>query len=217
MERTAKDVINKIQHLEKSFRLAWEYARKVTGAGVKENDPASFEQKIESTCFYYYDLLPIMGDRSSNNPKGSSDNLDDDEEEEIIDLQEPRDAEESEESVMKNQQESQLLSALPLSADNHCHHPTQQGGKEAVEVSREGVLFFCWMKRPKPLLGSLPRHVKKPQLLKWSREKWILPIEALIVAWQNSIVSRRSVPNTHTGQKKRSSSSFQLRSVRCPR
>ena len=56
VERTAKDVINKIQHLEKSFKLAWEYVKKVTGTGVKENDPASFEQKIESKY-----LLPIMG------------------------------------------------------------------------------------------------------------------------------------------------------------
>ena len=40
--------------------------------------------------FYYYDLLPIMGDSSANKPKGSSDNLDNPKEEEVVDLQEPQ-------------------------------------------------------------------------------------------------------------------------------
>ena len=95
IHRLPKDVINKIQHFEKTFKLAWDYAHSVTGAGLKEDDPTSFQEKIEAKCFYYYDLLPIMGDRSSNSPKGCSDDLDDDDnDDEIIDLQDPVEEEE---------------------------------------------------------------------------------------------------------------------------
>ena len=62
VHRLPKDVINKIQHFKKTFMLAWDYVHSVTGAGFKEDDLATFQQKIEAKCFYYYDLLPIMGD-----------------------------------------------------------------------------------------------------------------------------------------------------------
>ena len=91
VNRTAKDVINKIQYLEKSFKSAWDYANSVTGAGVREDDPETFEAKLEEKCYYYTDLLPIMGDRSGNNPGINSDLLDNssEDEEELEDLQEP--------------------------------------------------------------------------------------------------------------------------------
>ena len=45
-------------------------------AGVKEDDPDTFEAKLEEKCYYYTDLLPILGDRSGNNPGINSDLLD---------------------------------------------------------------------------------------------------------------------------------------------
>ena len=82
----AKDVINKIQNLEKLFKNAWDYASSVTGSGVKEDDPDTFQKKLEDKCIYYFALLPIMGDCSSNSPKANSDCLDEEDEEELQDL-----------------------------------------------------------------------------------------------------------------------------------
>jgi hypothetical protein len=73
--RDAKQVINKIKWLEDGFRDADRFVNSETGAGIKDNDPQSFEEKVEGICKYYYDLLPVMGDRAGNKPKKTSDDL----------------------------------------------------------------------------------------------------------------------------------------------
>jgi hypothetical protein len=73
--RTAKQVANKIDWLEKSFKRADNFAHYATGEGIKEDDPRSYEEKLHGICPFYQDLLPIMGDRVGNPPKDTSDDL----------------------------------------------------------------------------------------------------------------------------------------------
>ena len=118
VNRTAKDVINKIQYLEKSFKNAWEYANSVTRAGVREDDPETSEAKLEEKCYYYMDLLPIMGDQSGNNPGVNSNLLDHSskDEEELEDLQEPS---ENDDQVEKAPKARSGTTSQP--ATNFCH------------------------------------------------------------------------------------------------
>jgi hypothetical protein len=90
-QRNAKQAENKIQHIEKQFRLAHGFANSVTGAGLQENDPGSFEDAVKQKCSQYYFLLDVMIERSSMKPKAantlldsskSEDDNDDEEEEE---------------------------------------------------------------------------------------------------------------------------------------
>jgi hypothetical protein len=70
--RTAKNVQNKIQHIEKTFKEAHNFANSETGAGLREQDEGTFEEAVKRYCPYYYDLLPIMQDRASSKPKATS-------------------------------------------------------------------------------------------------------------------------------------------------
>jgi hypothetical protein len=82
-KRDGKNVLSKIQHIERTFRDAHVFATSETGAGVKENSEGTFEEIVKKKCPYYYDLLDIMSDRASAKPKATSyDLLEDDVEEE---------------------------------------------------------------------------------------------------------------------------------------
>jgi hypothetical protein len=83
-KRDSKNVMSKIQHIEKQFKKAHEFATSETGAGIKENDEGTFEAAVKKKCPYYYDLLDIMSDRASSKPKATSyeDFSDDDDDEE---------------------------------------------------------------------------------------------------------------------------------------
>jgi hypothetical protein len=75
--RDDKQVMNKIAHIEKSFRCAHDWANTETGQGLKENDPRAFDDAVKGKCSFYFDLLEIFGDRASAKPKAlSSGNLD---------------------------------------------------------------------------------------------------------------------------------------------
>jgi hypothetical protein len=77
VERDAKQVLNKIQHLERQFREAYDFSNTETGQGLQEGDPAGFDAAVRKYCNYYFDLLDIFGDRASTQPKLLSiDNLD---------------------------------------------------------------------------------------------------------------------------------------------
>ena len=59
-ERTAKDVKNKISHIEMAWK-ANDYSYTVTGAGLKASDPeGSFKEKVEKVCPYYLDLFDFL-------------------------------------------------------------------------------------------------------------------------------------------------------------
>jgi hypothetical protein len=79
-KRNGKNVLSKIQHIQRSFREAHNFAESETGAGILENDgETTFENIVKRKCPYYYDIKDIMIDRASTKPKASSyDNSDDD-------------------------------------------------------------------------------------------------------------------------------------------
>jgi hypothetical protein len=77
VKRDAKMVVNKIAALEDSFKNAFDFANSETGAGLMEQGAlGSFEAAVKGRCAFYYDLLPIMKDRSSAKPKCTSEELD---------------------------------------------------------------------------------------------------------------------------------------------
>ena len=75
VERTPKQVLNKIDHIQKCFKRAHDFATSETGEGLKENDPATFQEKVEQKCPWYDDLLPVMADRASAKPRCTNDDL----------------------------------------------------------------------------------------------------------------------------------------------
>lgn len=75
--RDGKQVMNKISHLEKSFRCAHDFANSETGQGLKDSNWGEFDEAVKSKCPFYFDLLEIFGDRASAKPKATSnDDLD---------------------------------------------------------------------------------------------------------------------------------------------
>jgi hypothetical protein len=94
-ERTGKQVLDKITHIEDSFRSAHDFAHTETGAGLQKEDEGSFRDAVLKKCPWYYDLLEIFQDRASARPiltnidmdngswdveeEGSSDNEDNEE------------------------------------------------------------------------------------------------------------------------------------------
>eukprot|EP00980_Cylindrotheca_fusiformis_P021323 scaffold8212_cov93-Cylindrotheca_fusiformis.AAC.3 len=65
-KRDAKNVMNKIQHVEKKWNEAHNFATSETGAELQARDGGAsiFEEVVKKKCPYYYDLLEIMGDRT---------------------------------------------------------------------------------------------------------------------------------------------------------
>jgi len=72
VSRDAKQVMNKISHIEKSFRSAHDFANSETGQGLKESNWGEFDDAVRSKCPFYFDLLDIFGDRASAKPKATS-------------------------------------------------------------------------------------------------------------------------------------------------
>ena len=73
---SADAVVKKIQELETKFVQAHDWANN-TGQGVREQDgQETFENLVRQRCQWYFDLLPIMGDRSVKaTPPCTTDNL----------------------------------------------------------------------------------------------------------------------------------------------
>ena len=80
-QRDGRNVKSKIEHIERSFKKAHIYATSETGAGVKENDTARFDEVVKRKCPHYYDILEIMQDRASSKPKATNYDFDSDDDE----------------------------------------------------------------------------------------------------------------------------------------
>ena len=73
--RSADAVVKKIQELETKFVQAHDWGNN-TGQGVREQDgQETFENLVRQQCWWYFDLLPIMGDRSKAAPPVTTDDL----------------------------------------------------------------------------------------------------------------------------------------------
>ena len=64
----AKQVQNKVQHLEQQFRVAYNLANTKTGQGLESNDKNSFDDAVCGLCTQYFDLFDVFHDRASSKP-----------------------------------------------------------------------------------------------------------------------------------------------------
>ena len=56
----AKNVLNKIQHIEQVFKEAHGFAVSETGAGItEEQDQSTFEDLVKKKCLYYYNIWKL--------------------------------------------------------------------------------------------------------------------------------------------------------------
>ena len=74
-DRSAGDILNKIQSYERSCKVAADFANN-TGEGIRETDgEASFHQLVQKRFKHCFFLEPIMRDRSNIKPAASSDDF----------------------------------------------------------------------------------------------------------------------------------------------
>ena len=75
--RDGKSVKSKIEHVERAWRKAHEFATSATGAGIQATDGVSkFEELVKKKCPFYYDIIEVMQDRASSRPKVTNYDLD---------------------------------------------------------------------------------------------------------------------------------------------
>jgi len=90
VNRTGENVKSKIVHMEGDFRKTHKWSTGETGAGILERDgETKWKDALTNMFEYYFDLLPIMGDRASSQPKftnGNPSDLDADPDEEEDDF-----------------------------------------------------------------------------------------------------------------------------------
>ena len=73
VRRDAKQVLNKIKHMESLFRKAYDFSNRETGAGILESQgKMAFQETVIMICPFYYDLEEVMADRAAAKPKALS-------------------------------------------------------------------------------------------------------------------------------------------------
>ena len=72
VKRDHKQVRNKIQHLERQFREAYDFANTETGAGLMTEDKVVFDEAVMQKCPNYFDVLEIFADRASSKPRATN-------------------------------------------------------------------------------------------------------------------------------------------------
>jgi hypothetical protein len=77
IEHNGKMVQNKINHIGLRWKLADDFVNR-TGQGLFENDQVQeFNDLVKKRFLYYFELLPVMQDRSSIRPPYTSKTIDD--------------------------------------------------------------------------------------------------------------------------------------------
>ena len=71
--RNAKNIIDKVGHIERTFKEASDWLRQ-TGQGVEDEE--SIKKAVLKRCCYYYTIKDIMMDRPSITPLATEDDLD---------------------------------------------------------------------------------------------------------------------------------------------
>ena len=71
--RNAKNIIDKVGHIERTFKEASDWLRQ-TGQGVEDEE--SIKKAVLKRCCYYYTIKDIMIDRPSITPLATEDDLD---------------------------------------------------------------------------------------------------------------------------------------------
>jgi len=75
INHTGENVQCKIQYMEAAFRKTHEWLTGETGAGILERDGEfAWNEALTNMFECYHDLLPIMGDRASSQPKFTNSN-----------------------------------------------------------------------------------------------------------------------------------------------
>ena len=72
IRRHPKDILSKIQHLEKTFKDASDWINN-TGQGVANEE--QFDAYVKKLCPYYDDLKPIMEDITGSRPRADTDQI----------------------------------------------------------------------------------------------------------------------------------------------
>ena len=68
VHRDDKQVRNKIQHLERQFWEAFDFANTETGVGLLETDRGAWDDAVLQRCSHYFDLFDVFADCASSKP-----------------------------------------------------------------------------------------------------------------------------------------------------
>jgi hypothetical protein len=179
INRSAEAVKKKIEELESQFANANDWANQ-TGQGVKESDGSErFEQLVRSRCRWYFELLPIFGDRAKARPKVTTETLDqvmetlsesDEEEKEdgvsnfsySEEEQQPSDDKSVAESVVPSAAASVSSKKRPSSAASSAK---KKGRKAASKSAEEDEFLLSYLSRKDRYQDEKMRHNQKMEEL----------------------------------------------------
>lgn len=163
IERTAKDVVQKILTMEQNFKKAIDFLDG-TGAGI--TDEESLVAAVKKICPYYYELEPVMSDRQSSRPLATEDDIfynstttDEEEEEEIEEIQ------------RHSQTESQLILETPAQSQTRLDTPTDS------QSSKRSSTHLSIQRKPKKKPFSQGMEVGFAELAIIRREQLALDRE----------------------------------------
>jgi len=75
MKRTAKQVQNKVECIERQMRVAIDFADSQTGVGLQESDPDSWERAIMLRCKFYHELREVFIERAGMMPSATTEDI----------------------------------------------------------------------------------------------------------------------------------------------
>lgn len=142
VKRDAKQVMNKVQHIEEQFRRAHDWANTETGTGLQREDKGNFNDSIRKMCPYYFDILEVFGDRASAKPKATSnDNLDSSEDDE-------EDADDNVEEAANELEETGTGDDLSVPTND-------KSSKTGIKKKREGGTIAAGRKKKPPSISLI--------------------------------------------------------------
>ncbi|KAL3914714.1 MAG: hypothetical protein SGILL_005990, partial [Bacillariaceae sp.] len=75
-DRNGSQVVEQIRSIEIKWKAAHKFAESETGAGIKADNPDSFEEAVRRKCKYYFEIKEVMIHRASVTPLAVSANID---------------------------------------------------------------------------------------------------------------------------------------------